>query len=225
MAEGNGSGASLADFIWKNAEDLWGDFKHTDFGKVILPFTLLRRLECVLEKTRKDVEAAHEAHRDSGIDLDLILRQVARYPFYNTSGYTLGTLGSTKTRQNLQDYVARFSDNARVIFEQFDFTNTVIRLDKAGLLYKICKNFAGVDLHPDAVPDRVMSNLYEHLIRRFGAEVNEGAEDFMTPRDVVHLATTLLLDPDDALFEANPGLIRTLYDPTCGTGGTLKRLL
>jgi len=222
MAEGNGSGASLADFIWKNAEDLWGDFKHTDFGKVILPFTLLRRLECVLEKTRKDVEAAHEAHRDSGIDLDLILRQVARYPFYNTSGYTLGTLGSTKTRQNLQDYVARFSDNARIIFEQFDFTNTVIRLDKAGLLYKICKNFAGVDLHPDAVPDRVMSNLYEHLIRRFGAEVNEGAEDFMTPRDVVHLATTLLLDPDDALFEANPGLIRTLYDPTCGTGGFLS---
>ncbi len=222
MAEGNGSGASLADFIWKNAEDLWGDFKHTDFGKVILPFTLLRRLECVLEKTRKDVEAAHEAHRDSGIDLDLILRQMAGYPFYNISGYTLGTLGSTKTRQNLQDYVARFSDNARVIFEQFDFTNTVVRLDKAGLLYKICKNFAGVNLHPDVVPDRVMSNLYEHLIRRFGAEVNEGAEDFMTPRDVVHLATTLLLDPDDALFEANPGLIRTLYDPTCGTGGFLS---
>lgn len=222
MTEGNGSGASLADFIWKNAEDLWGDFKHTDFGKVILPFTLLRRLECVLDKTRKDVETAHEAHRDSGIDLDLILRQVACHPFYNTSGYTLATLGSTKTRQNLQDYVARFSDNARVIFEQFDFTNTVIRLDKAGLLYKICKNFAGVDLHPDAVPDRVMSNLYEHLIRRFGAEVNEGAEDFMTPRDVVHLATTLLLDPDDALFEANPGLIRTLYDPTCGTGGFLS---
>lgn len=222
MAEGNGSGASLADFIWKNAEDLWGDFKHTDFGKVILPFTLLRRLECVLEKSRKDVEASHEAHRDSGIDLDLILRQITRYPFYNTSSYTLATLGSTKTRQNLQDYVARFSDNARVIFEQFDFTNTVIRLDKAGLLYKICKNFAGVDLHPDAVPDRVMSNLYEHLIRRFGAGVNEGAEDFMTPRDVVHLATTLLLDPDDALFEANPGLIRTLYDPTCGTGGFLS---
>lgn len=222
MAEGNASGASLADFIWKNAEDLWGDFKHTDFGKVILPFTLLRRLECVLEKTRKDVAAAHEAHRDSGIDLDLILRQITRYPFYNTSGYTLATLGSTKTRQNLQDYVARFSDNARLIFEQFDFTNTVIRLDKAGLLYKISKNFAGIDLHPDAVPDRVMSNLYEHLIRRFGAEVNEGAEDFMTPRDVVHLATTLLLDPDDALFEANPGLIRTLYDPTCGTGGFLS---
>lgn len=222
MAVGNGSGASLADFIWKNAEDLWGDFKHTDFGKVILPFTLLRRLECVLEPTREKVAAAHAKHKRSGIDVDLILRQVTRYPFYNTSAYALATLGSTKTKQNLQDYVARFSDNARVIFEQFDFSNTVVRLDKAGILYKICQNFAAIDLHPKAVPDRVMSNIYEHLIRRFGAEVNEAAEDFMTPRDVVHLATTLLLDPDDKLFAANPGLIRTLYDPTCGTGGFLS---
>jgi len=222
MTELAGSGASLADFIWKNAEDLWGDFKHTDFGKVILPFTLLRRLECVLELTRQEVREAHVAHKNSDIDIDLILRQTTRYPFYNTSEYALSTLGGTKTRQNLQDYIAHFSDNARVIFEQFDFSNTVTRLDKAGVLFKICKNFAGVDLHPDVVPDRIMSNLYEHLIRRFGAEVNEGAEDFMTPRDVVHLATALLLDPDDALFEANPGLIRTLYDPTCGTGGFLS---
>lgn len=222
MANGNDGGLSLAAECWKNAEDLWGDFKHTDFGKIILPFTLLRRLECVLEETREAVTAAYVEHKDSGIDLDLILRQVAGHPFYNTSAYALATLGSTKTRQNLQNYVAQFSDNARVIFEQFDFTNTIIRLDKSGLLYKICNNFAGVDLHPDRVPDRVMSNLYEHLIRRFGAEVNEGAEDFMTPRDVVHLATTLLLDPDDELFEANPGLIRTLYDPTCGTGGFLS---
>lgn len=222
MAIQSTSATSLADFIWKNAEDLWGDFKHTDFGKVILPFTLLRRLECVLEPTRDDVLKANADHKNSDIDLDLILRQCTRYPFYNTSEYALGTLGSNKTRQNLQDYVAHFSDNARVIFEQFDFSNTVIRLDKAGLLFKICKNFAEIDLHPDAVPDRVMSNLYEHLIRRFGAEVNEGAEDFMTPRDVVHLATSLLLDPDDALFESNPGLIRTLYDQTCGTGGFIS---
>ena len=222
MAELAGSAASLAEFIWKNAEDLWGDFKHTDFGKVILPFTLLRRLECVLEPTRHEVRDAYETHKESGIDLDLILRQTTRYPFYNTSEYALSTLGGTRTRQNLQDYIDHFSDNARVIFEQFDFSNTVIRLDKAGVLFKICKNFAGVDLHPDVVSDRIMSNLYEHLIRRFGAEVNEGAEDFMTPRDVVHLATALLLDPDDALFEANPGLIRTLYDPTCGTGGFLS---
>ncbi len=212
---------TLADFIWKNAEDLWGDFKHTDFGKIILPFTLLRRLECVLEPTREAVREAHLAHEESELDVGLILRQIAGFPFYNTSEYSLASLGGTKTRQNLQDYVAHFSDNARAIFEQFDFNNTVIRLDKAGVLFKICKNFAEVDLHPSVVHDRAMSNIYEHLIRRFGAEVNEGAEDFMTPRDVVHLATSLVLDPDDELFESNPGLIRTLYDPTCGTGGFL----
>lgn len=213
---------SLVDFIWKNADDLWGDFKHTDFGKVILPFTLLRRLECVLEPTREQVQETNAAMVDQGIDLDVVLRQLTGYPFYNTSNYTLGTLGGSRTRQNLEDYVSKFSDNARVIFEQFDFANTIARMEKQGVLFKICQNFAGIDLHPDEVPERVMSNVYEHLIRRFGAEVNEAAEDFMTPRDVVHLAIELLLDPDDELFVNNPGLIRTLYDPTCGTGGFLS---
>lgn len=212
---------TLAAFIWKNAEDLWGDFKHTDFGKIILPFTLLRRLECVLEPTRVTVNTAHAKFKDKGIDLDLILRQTAGLPFYNTSQYSLATLGATKTKSNLVAYVAGFSDNARVIFDQFNFSDTIARLARADILFKICQNFANTDLHPDVVPDRVMSNIYEHLIRRFGSEVNEAAEDFMTPRDVVHLATTLLLDPDDDLFRNNPGLIRTLYDPTCGTGGFL----
>lgn len=213
---------SLADFIWKNADDLWGNFKHVDFGKIILPFTLLRRLECVLEPTRDQVRETVKAMKDSPIDLGVILRTQTGYPFYNTSNYDLRSLGATRTRQNLEDYIASFSDNARVIFEQFDFANTLARMDKAGVLYKICQNFAAIDLHPDAVPERVMSNVYEHLIRRFGAEVNEAAEDFMTPRDVVHLAIELLLDPDDQMFIDNPGLIRTLYDPTCGTGGFLS---
>ncbi|MDO9468999.1 MAG: class I SAM-dependent DNA methyltransferase [Thiobacillus sp.] len=215
------SDTTLAAFIWKNAEDLWGDFKHTDFGKIILPFTLLRRLECVLEPTREPVNAVHAQIKDKGIDVGLVLRQTAGLPFYNTSQYSLATLGATKTKSNLEAYIAGFSDNARVIFDQFNFTDTIARLARADNLFKICQNFASTDLHPDVVPDRVMSNIYEHLIRRFGAEVNEAAEDFMTPRDVVHLATTLLLDPDDALFRNNPGLIRTLYDPTCGTGGFL----
>lgn len=213
---------SLADFIWKNADDIWGNFKHTDFGKIILPFTLLRRLECVLEPTRGEVRETIGAMKDRGIDLDVILRTQTGYPFYNTSNYDLGSLGATRTRQNLEDYIASFSENARVIFEQFDFANTLARMDRAGVLYKICQNFAAIDLHPDAVPERVMSNVYEHLIRRFGAEVNEAAEDFMTPRDVVHLAIELLLDPDDQMFIDQPGLIRTLYDPTCGTGGFLS---
>jgi len=211
----------LAAFIWKNAEDRWGDFKHPDFGKIHLPFTLLRRLECVLEPSREAVNAAHAKFKDKGINLDMILRQTAGLPFYNTSQYSLATLGATRTKSNLEAYIAGFSDNARIIFEQFKFTEAVGALARADLLFKICQNFANTDLHPNVVSDRVMSNIYEHLIRRFGAEVNEAAEDFMTPRDVVHLATTLLLDPDDDLFRNNPGLIRTLYDPTCGTGGFL----
>jgi type I restriction enzyme M protein len=218
-AKANNTHTSLADFIWKNAEDLWGNFKHVDFGKIILPFTLLRRLECVLEPTRKEAAKMHKMAVENGLDVDVILRQATGYPFYNTSSYSLETLGSGRTRQNLEDYIAKFSGNARVIFEQFDFINTISQMDKKGVLYKICQNFAAIDLHPDAVPERTMSNVYEHLIRRFGAEVNEAAEDFMTPRDVVHLGIELLLEPDDQMFIDNPGIIRTLYDPTIGTGG------
>lgn len=217
----NSSDTTLSAFIWKNADYLWGNFKHTDFGKIILPFTLLRRLECVLEPTREEVRGAAEKFKNKNIQLDLVLRQTAGLPFYNTSQYSLDTLGATRTKSNLEAYIAGFSPNARVVFEQFNFADTIARLARADVLFKICQNFAATDLHPNVVPDRVMSNIYEHLIRRFGAEVNEAAEDFMTPRDVVHLATTLLLDPDDALFKNNPGLIRTLYDPTCGTGGFL----
>lgn len=222
MASVAPTNTTLADFIWKNADDLWGNFRHTDFGKIILPFTLLRRLECVLEPTRDEARKIVKTMGNQGIDLDIVLRQTTGFPFYNTSNYSLTTLGGTRTRQNLEDYIASFSDNARRIFEQFDLTNTIARMDKQGVLFRITQNFAAIDLHPDAVPERMMSNIYEHLIRRFGAEVNEAAEDFMTPRDVVHLAIELLLDPDDEMFISNPGLIRTMYDQTCGTGGFLS---
>ncbi|WP_425339821.1 N-6 DNA methylase [Mameliella alba] len=222
MTKNNGNTTTLADFIWKNADDLWGAFKHVDFGKVILPFTLLRRLECVLEPSRAQVLSTYQSMANQGIDMDLVLRPITGYPFYNTSNYDLGSLGGTRTRQNLEDYISSFSANARVIFEQFDFANTIARMDRAGVLYKICQNFANCPLHPDEVPERTMSNVYEHLIRKFGAEVNEAAEDFMTPRDVVHLAIELLLDPDEQIFVDNPGLITTLYDPTCGTSGFLS---
>ncbi|MDE2421659.1 MAG: SAM-dependent DNA methyltransferase [Gammaproteobacteria bacterium] len=217
--------STLANFIWKNADDLWGHFGHTDFGKIILPFTVLRRLECVLEENKEQVRSTYSNMKDQGLALDDILKTVSAYPFYNTSTYDLSNLGGTKTKANLEDYISQFSDNARVIFEQFDFANTINKLAKANILHKICQNFAAIDLHPNVVPDRTMSNVYEHLIRRFGAEVNEGAEDFMTPRDVVHLAATLLLEPDNALFEQKNGLIRTIYDQTCGTGGFLTDMM
>jgi len=221
----NHTDTTLSSFIWKNADDLWGDFPHTDFGKIILPFTILRRLECVLEPTKEAVLSAYDRFKDKGMALDSILTNASGNPFYNISNYNLSNLGGTKTKANLEDYIANFSENVRVIFEQFDFGTTINRLAKADLLLRICNNFASVDLHPDAVPDRTMSNVYEHLIARFGAEVGTGSEDFMTPRDVVHLASTLLLEPDNELFEQKDGLIRTIYDQTCGTGGFLSDMM
>lgn len=221
----NTNDTTLAGFIWKVADDLWGDFPHTDFGKIILPFTVLRRLECVLEPTRDKVVETYDTFKDQGIPLDAILCDASSQPFYNTSKYNLSNLGSTKTLANLKDYISSFSENVVVIFNEFDFETIINRLSKANLLYRICDIFANIDLHPNTVPDRTMSNVYEHLIARFGAEVGTGSEDFMTPRDIVHLAATLLLDPDDKLFAQEDGLIRTIYDQTCGTGGFLTDMM
>lgn len=221
----NTNDTTLAGFIWKVADDLWGDFPHTDFGKIILPFTVLRRLECVLEPTRDKVVESYDTFKDQGIPLDAILCDASGQPFYNTSKYNLSNLGSTKTLANLKDYISSFSENVVVIFNEFDFETIINRLSKANLLYRICDIFANIDLHPNTVPDRTMSNVYEHLIARFGAEVGTGSEDFMTPRDIVHLAATLLLDPDDKLFAQEDGLIRTIYDQTCGTGGFLTDMM
>ena len=221
----NNTESTLASFIWNNANDLWGDFPHTEFGKIILPFTVLRRLECVLEPTKDAVLNTYEQFKDQGMALDDILTNVSGNPFYNKSTYNLSNLGGTKTKANLEDYISNFSENVRVIFEQFDFNTTINKLSKANLLLRICNNFAAIDLHPNVVPDRTMSNVYEHLIARFGAEVGTGSEDFMTPRDIVHLAANLLLEPDNELFEQKNGLIRTIYDQTCGTSGFLTDMM
>lgn len=182
-------------------------------------------MECVLEPTKQAVIDANEQFKDKGMAMDDILKNVSGNPFYNTSNYNLSNLGGTKTKANLEDYIANFSDNVRVIFEQFDFSSTINKLAKANLLLRICNNFSAIDLHPSVVPDRTMSNVYEHLIARFGAEVGTGSEDFMTPRDIVHLAAALLLEPDNELFEQKQGLIRTIYDQTCGTSGFLTDMM
>lgn len=208
----------LSNFIWKIADDLWGDFKHTDFARIIIPLLLLRRLECVLEPTKPRVLAEYKKEKDSGVDLDLILPSYSGFPFYNVSEYALETLGGTKTASNLEDYISKFSANVRVIFEEFGFANTIHELNRARLLYRMTSHFAAIDLHPEVVSDRVMSNAYEDLIRQFAASINEKAGEFMTPKDVVHLATKLVLAPDEAVFR-DSGVIRTVYDPTCGLLG------
>lgn len=221
----NNNDTVLTNFIWKNADDLRGDFPHTQFGRIILPFTILRRLECVLEENKPNVLATYEQFKDQDLALDAILKNASQRPFYNISNYDLASLGGNKTKANLEDYISKFSENVRKIFEGFKFAQIIAELDSANLLLLISKNFADIDLHPNVVPDRTMSNVYEHLIAKFGAEVGTGSEDFMTPHDVVHLATTLLLHPDNELFEQNLGLVRSLMDMSCGTGGFLSDMM
>jgi len=212
---------NLANDIWQIAELLRGDFKQSEYGLVILPFTVLRRLECVLEPTREAVRERHAAIADKGYDLDQLLTRASGQRFYNTSRYTLASLGVADTRSNLEDYLASFSANAGAVFEQFELSAKIDRLHADKLLYQVVEYFATLDLHPDRVSNHDMGLAFEHLIRRFAESANDTAGEHFTPRDVVRLATTLVFSPDaDAL--RGDGVIRSIYDPTCGTGGFLS---
>ena len=212
---------NFASFIWSVADSLRGPFKQSEYGRVILPFTVLRRLECVLEPTREAVLETYKELEDEGVDLNVILPEVAKAPFYNVSRYTLATLGQTSTRANLEDYVAKFSANARGIFDHFGFDTWLDKLEAANLLHLVAQKFASIDLHPDRVSNAEMGNIFEHLIYKFAESANETAGEYYTPRDVVRLTTTLVIAPDhDAL--GDEGVIRTVYDPAAGTGGFLS---
>lgn len=210
-----------ADFIWNVADVLRGDFKQSEFGRIILPFTVLRRLECVLEATRDKVRSQHQAMKASGVDMDLILPSTAGATFYNVSQYSLASVGSTSTRANLEDYLAKFSANARQVFEHFNFDGWLARLESANLLYLVTQKFASIPLHPDVITNHEMGLVFEHLIRKFAESANDTAGEFFTPRDVVRLATTLVFAPDHKALNQD-GAIRTVYDCAAGTGGFLS---
>lgn len=212
---------NLADFIWNVADALRGDFKQSIYGRIILPFTLLRRLECVLEPTRDKVRSQYESMKASGVDMDLILPTTAGATFYNVSQFSLGSVGSTSTRANLEDYVAKFSANARQVFEHFAFSDWLVQLDKANLLYLVTQKFASIDLHPETISNHEMGLVFEHLIRKFAESANDTAGEFFTPRDVVRLATTLVFAPDHQALNGE-GVVRTVYDCAAGTGGFLS---
>lgn len=212
---------NLADFIWNVADTLRGPFKPSLYGRIILPFTVLRRLECVLEPTRDAVLAQHWALADSGVDMDLVLPSVAGASFYNSSRFSLATLGSTSTRANLEEYIARFSANARQVFEHFGFDNWLVKLEQANLLYLVTQKFAGIDLHPRAISNHDMGLVFEHLIRKFAEAANDDAGEYFTPRDVVRLVTTLVFAHDHEAL-AGDGVVRTVYDCAAGTGGFLS---
>lgn len=216
--------SQTAAFIWSVADLLRGDFKQSQYGRVILPFTLLRRLECVLAETKDAVVAKYDEFQTNTLpeeSLEMLLQHASGLTFYNTSKMDLGKLGQNDIKANLESYVQAFSPDAREIFDHFKFSEFIGLLEDANLLYKVVKKFATTDLSPKAISNYEMGLVFEELIRRFAESSNETAGEHFTPRDIVRLTTSLVLMKDDEVL-VKDGIIRTIYDPTAGTGGFLS---
>jgi len=214
--------ASLASLIWSVADLLRGDFKQSQYGRIILPFTVLRRLECVLEANKQKVLVAVESTKAlPEVARDKLLLSAAGQSFYNTSKLTLDSLGENQIGDNLDAYVRAFSTDAREVFEHFNFEASIGLLEDANLLYKVVRSFATVDLSPEAVDNYDMGLVFEELIRRFAESSNETAGEHFTPRDIVRLTTSLVFASDNEAL-TKPGVVRSIYDPTAGTGGFLS---
>lgn len=211
-----------ANFIWTIADLLRGPYKPHQYGAVVLPFTILRRLDCVLEPTKQAVlDEAKE--RGGAASAAVFLTKAAKQSFFNTSAFTLKSLmgDAAGIRANLLDYVRGFSENVRDIFEKFDFEKQLEKLDGENLLYLITQRFAAVDLHPNTVSNFEMGLMFEELIRKFAENSNETAGEHFTPRDVIRLMVDLLFIADDDALNKT-GVVRSIYDPTAGTGGMLS---
>ena len=215
--------SELANLIWSVAELLRGDYRQSDYGKVILPFTLLRRLECVLEPTKEAALAEFAKRSAEGVNTDPFMRRKTGKAFYNTSPFTLAGLMADPqhVRHNLVAYIGDFSEDARDVFERFKFVERVAELEEKDLLFKVLQEFAKVDLHPDTVPNETMGLVFEELIRKFAEASNETAGEHFTPREVIQLIVHCLFAGDDEAL-TKPGVVRTMYDPTAGTGGILS---
>jgi type I restriction enzyme M protein len=210
-------------FIWGIAELLRGDYKRSEYGRVVLPFTVLRRLDLVLAPTKQAV--LEETTRSEGLDFDpdRLLREASGQGFYNTSPLDLEKIAgdADNVAAGLRAYMGAFSPTVREIFEAFNFDQQITRLDKANLLYLVLTRFLDADLSPETVSNTEMGDMFEELIRRFSEISNETAGEHFTPREVVRLCAELVLAGDEDAT-AKPGAIRKVYDPTCGTGGMLS---
>ncbi|HYR11258.1 MAG TPA: type I restriction-modification system subunit M N-terminal domain-containing protein, partial [Longimicrobium sp.] len=213
----------LSSAIWSVAERLRGDFRRSDYGKVILPFTVLRRLDCVLEPTRDRVlNALPELESRPPVYVQHVLESAAGQPFFNQSRFSFSNLthDPNQVAENVMNFIHGFSANVREIMEYFSFAAQVERLDRAGLLYDIVDTFARIDLHPETVDNHQMGTIFEALIRKFAEQSNDTAGDHFTPREVIKLMVNLLFVADSAALRTE-GIVGTLYDPACGTGGML----
>lgn len=212
--------SKLGNFVWSIADQLRGPYKPHQYGGIVLPFTILRRLDCILEPTRDEVRALSKKYE--GGKLDAQVRRKTGLHFYNTSEFDFKRLleDPEGLRSNLIDYIAKFSDNIDV-FERFKFENELATLDEKKRLYLVVEKFADVDLHPDVVPNAEMGDLFEELIRKFAEASNEEAGEHYTPRDAIRLMVDLLF-AEENINLMKPGVVRSIYDPTAGTGGMLS---
>ena len=217
------SQSELSSLIWSVADLLRGDYRQSEYGRVILPFTVLRRLDCVLEPTKDAVLREKEDKTKAGLNADPFMRRASGASFYSASSLDMGRLIGDQDNigPNLQAYVDSFSPEVRDIFDRFNFTEQVDRLTKNKLLYLVSERFAGIDLHPDRVSNMQMGLVFEELIRKFAEASNDTAGEHFTPREVIRLMVNLLFVEDDEVL-SKPGVVRTIYDPTAGTGGMLS---
>ncbi len=215
--------SEIVNFLWGVADLIRDTFKRGKYQDVILPLTVLRRLDCVLAGTKEKVLAKQAELRGKKLEnLDPQLRKVAGFAFYNTSRYDFEKLlaDAPHLAANLRNYIAGFSPNMREVLEKFDFDNTISKLDEAGLLFQVLERFKNVDLHPDRIDNPTMGTIFEELIRKFNEALNENPGEHFTPRDVVHLMVDLMIAGDEKEIRARKA-IRTVYDPCCGSGGML----
>ncbi len=213
----------LANFIWKICNLLRGPYKRNEYRKVILPLTVLRRFDCVLANTKEAVLAAHERYADQPDTVrEPLLEAASGLSFYNTSKLDFDRLldDPNLLAQNLNAYIGGFSENVREIIDRFGFADHIGRMDEKNLLYEVVKAFAGVDLSVERVDNMQMGYVFEGLIRIGAEQSNEEAGEHFTPREVIRLMVSLLLSPERDLGKSH--VVKTIYDPACGTGGMLS---
>ena len=214
-----------ANFIWTVADLIRDDFKRGKYQDVILPLTVLRRIDCVLEPTKEKVLSEHAKYKDQLKDTDKILRKASGYAFYNTSRYSFERLldDPNNIAKNLNAYINGFSENMRDVIDHFDFRNTISKLDSANLLYLVLQRFGEIDLHPNVVDNHEMGTIFEELIRRFNEALDENPGEHFTPREVVNLMVMLLFAVENDILKVKQRVVK-FSDPACGAPrGAIKQ--
>lgn len=211
-----------ANFVWSIADLLRGDFKQSEYGKVILPFTVLRRFDCVLAPSKEKILEINRTLTVS--NKTPIFKKHTGHDYYNISNFDFEKLtdDSTSIETNLRDYINGFSDDVREIMDNFEIFSIIEKLSKAGLLYLVVQKFAEINMSADAIDNLEMGYMFEELIRKFSEQSNETAGEHFTPREVIELMVEILFDPDMGEIATTDGKIYTLLDPACGTGGMLS---